>query len=312
MIEHFKFQPFLGLASPHVQTILGNFSPAGEAPPSTPTFFALEDGDIIFCEVSTPDTWKETDKTIVMIHGLGGSVSSSYMVRISRKLYQSGYRVVRINLRGCGPRGDLAQRPYHAGKSDDVFTVLQALKRQHEFSPLILIGFSLGGNIALKLAGELGEGGESILYRTIAVCPPIDLEQTSQLLCSPQNRLYHRYYLERLREQAKRWLGEQVVATLIEFDNAVTAPQWGFKDALDYYRQCSSYPLLASIRHSCYILFASDDPFIDYQPILNLALPPFVKVGVSQYGGHMGFLGWTGDEHRYFWLDDLLLKWVKE
>ena len=179
-------------------------------------------------------------------------------------------------------------------------------------SPLILIGFSLGGNIAIKLAGELGSQAKGLLSRTIAVCAPLNLAHTSHLLSLPHNRLYQGYYLFRLQKDAQKWLNKRTFNTMYEFDSIVTAAQWGFKDAADYYEKCSSHLLLQQIAHPCYLLYAQDDPFIDYQKCTGTKLSPQVQVFLTNNGGHMGFFGWADPENRYFWLDHQLLKWIQE
>jgi uncharacterized protein len=123
-VAYLPFQPLIGLSSPHIQTLMACFSPSGTPPPSTQLIVPLEDNeDDLFCEVSTPHTWKPDNKTIILLHGLGGSHSSPYMVRFSRKLYSAGYRVIRVNMRSCGPGHTLARRPYHGGISSDVLTL---------------------------------------------------------------------------------------------------------------------------------------------------------------------------------------------
>lgn len=311
MLEHVPFRPLPGLSSPHAQTICASFLHPGAPPPSTPLMVTLPDGDTLYCRMSLPPPWREHQKTIVLVHGLGGSDASNYMIRMGRKLYALGYRVVRINLRGCGSGSNLSRLPYHGGTSGDVYAVLEILKQQTPLSPLILMGFSLGGNIALKLSGELGEDGISLLQSTIAVCSPIDLADTVSLLCMPSNRLYHRYYLNHLISQGERWTKGRKIDTLYEFDNMVTAPSWGFTDANDYYRKSSSCFHIPNIKHPCYLLLTADDPFIDYRQILKVSLPEWVKVNLSKHGGHMGFLGWAGGGHRCFWMDQLLLNWVE-
>ncbi len=304
------FRPALGLTSPHIQTILPTFLKAGEEPPSAPFFISLEDGDTLCCMLSTPPNWNSSEKTIVLIHGLGGTHASSYMIRLSRKFYQTGYRCVRVNLRGTNLEGHVAQRPYHGGTSQDVLQVISTLKRLTPHSPLILIGFSLGGNIALKLMGELGENARSLIESTIAVCAPVDLAQTTHQLLERSNRLYHHYYLRRLRRIGTRWIGNSHLDSIIDFDHQVTAAYWGYQDAFDYYRQCSSKNFLPLIKHSCHLIFAADDPFVDYRPALQSSLSPSVNIWISPHGGHMGFLGWAGQEHRYWWLDSLLFQWI--
>lgn len=305
-IQKIAFRPFPGLSSPHAQTILGSFSRKGSSPPSLPKLIPLQDGDVLSCEISQPLLWKIHHQTIFMIHGLGGSHASHYMVRIGKKLFDRGYRVVRINLRGCGSGKGLAVKPYHGGNSDDILAVLQKLKEETPDSAFTLIGFSLGGNISLKLLGELGNEQEHLLAKTIAVCPPIDLAQTVDLLELPSNRLYHRYYQKKMKQDLQRWIKHQVPDSIREFDETITAPQWGYQNADDYYRQCSSKQFLPFIKHPCHLLFAKDDPFINYLPLLNMSIPPSVRIGLSSHGGHMGFLGWNGSSHPIFALDYLI------
>lgn len=307
-IEHLLFRPARGLASPHLQTVVATLlANPGLEPPSEPFFIPLDDGDVLHCVISTPPFWQPVQKTVVFVHGLGGSHMSGYMIRMSRKFYHKGYRVLRMNLRGTELDTSFIQRPYHGGLSRDVLQTIQKLKSQTPQSPILLIGFSLGGNIALKLIGELGESANGIIEKTIAVCPPIDLAQTTKMLLKPWNRFYNRYYVRGLQQLGGRWIGNRPIRSIIDFDNIVTAPQWGFRDAYDYYRQCSSCYILSEIRHPCHVIFAVDDPFVDYRSALQPLLPPSVKIHLSAKGGHMGFLGWAGKEHGYFWLDQHLL-----
>lgn len=312
-VESLLFQPMKGFASPHIQTVFPLLiSNGGEAPPSAPYFIPLDDGDTLYGMLSTPPFWTSSEKTVVLIHGLGGGHTSNYMIRISRKLYQKGYRTMRINLRGIGPDAAIAHRPYHGGSSHDLLQVVQALKKQTPHSPIVLIGFSLGGNIILKLAGELEERADSLIEKTISICAPIDLAQTTLSLSKGINRLYHNYYIQGLKRLGQRWIGNLPIRSIIDFDDAVTAPLWGFRNAFDYYQQSSSCHSLPKIRHPCHLIFAADDPFVDYRAALKHPLYPAVKIWLSRHGGHMGFWGWAGREHGCYWIDRFLLELVKE
>ena len=312
MIHRLSFRSFPIISNPHFQTILGSTIPPGKSPPSEPWLVPLNDGDTLCCEVSTPSTWKSPQKTILLVHGLGGSHTSPYMIRMSRKLYETGHKVVRINLRGCGSGKGLAKRPYHAGKSDDVLQVIKALKKENPDSPLMLIGFSLGGNIALKLAGEMGKNSENLVHSTIAICPPIDLRETIYLLSRPSNWIYHYSYLKDLQKYAYAMTGIKRINTIHDYDNLVTAPHWGYESVSEFYQKSSSCHFLPHINHPCYILFAADDPFISYRQALDKTLPSHIKICLTENGGHMGFLKWTGRKNLFFWLDELLLNWVNE
>lgn len=312
-IENLSFRPAPGSASPHIQTIIpALFSKGGEEPPSAPFFIRLTDGDSLYCKMSTPFAWHPLQKTILMLHGMLGSDSAAYMIRMSRKFYQAGYRVLRLNLRGSGQGIHFARRPYHAGASHDVLQAIQTLKTQAPKSPLVLIGFSLGGNIVLKLLGELSEKASVLIESAISVCAPVDLKQTVELLLRRSNHFYHRYYVKGLKRQGSIWIGKHSIKSIIDYDNIVTAPQWGYRDAFDYYQKCSSKDFLPDIHQNCHLIFTVDDPFVNYQPAIQHPLSPTIKIWLSRYGGHMGFLGWAGKEHGYNWLDALLLKLVSD
>ncbi len=310
-IEYLSFQPARGLRSPHLQTTIPIFfSKGGDEPPSIPYFVNLEDGDRLYCKMSTPHGWEPDQKTVVLVHGLGGTFSSVYMIRMSRKLYNKGMRVLRVNLRGNSEGIEFATRPYHGGTSQDILEVLHQIKNSTPKSPVTLIGYSLGGNISLKLLGELGDQAKDWIEKVIAICPPIDLKRTQDLLLYPSNHMYHRYYVKWLRILGRRWLGKQKIHSIFDFDTHVTAPYWGFKDPYDYYQQCSSKYYLSSIKQKTYLILAKDDPFVDYQSVLTSSCSSALKICLSKYGGHMGFWGWSGKEHRYQWLDAYLLSLV--
>lgn len=306
-----NFQPLPGLASSHLQTILASYFPSGEAPPSTKRLIKLVDGDSMSCLVSTPPQWTKDDDTIVLVHGMGGCDSSTYMVRMARKFYQRGYRVVRANLRGTSQEERLAKRPYNGGSSYDVLELIHALKNETPRSDITAIGFSLGGNIVLKLAGELGANANGLVKRFVAVCAPVNLAQSINVIQQRRNWLYHAYYLKKITEQAQEWLPRQV-ESLYEFDELVTAPLWGYKSAQDYYEQCSSLRFLPEIACPTHLIFAEDDPFVPIEGIEAIALPREVGVWKTKQGGHMGFLGKASNANSPFWLDHVLLNWMKD
>lgn len=305
------FQPLTGFSSPHTQTVIACFAPGGVEPPSTQIIVPLDDDNALSCEMSTPPNWQNTDKTVVLLHGLGGCHSSSYMVRFSRKLYQAGFRAVRINMRRCGSGKDLAKIPYHGGLSNDVLAVVNLLKNETPESLITLIGFSLGGNIVLKLAAELGANAQGMIDSTIAVCPPIDLAETAVIMSQGANLIYNKYYMWQLEAVTKDLTNGRSFANIYEFDEIVTTPFWGFGSPQDYYKQSSSRYMLPFIKHPCHILVTADDPFINYKTCIDASRSKDVKVWMTDNGGHMGFFGWTDEEHRFFWLDSLLLRWVK-
>ncbi len=319
------FEPFPFLSHPHLQTIAAAELSFSLAPPSKLETVALPDGDRLAIEVSTPQAWsagsgagRAADPTVVLIHGLCGSSRSPYILRIARKLYLRGIRAVRVNLRGCGPGRDLAREPYHSGRSDDARAVLEHLRRAGPRSLTTLAGFSLGGNIALKLAGEMGEAARGLMDQVIAVCPPADLLASCLRLTQRTNRLYDRFFVWLLqRDLARRqraFPDERRFRlpprlTLMEFDDLYTAPRCGFRSGLDYYRRSSALPLLGGIAVPCRILYSADDPIVDNRALERAALAPTVKCFRTSAGGHLGFLARPGAAGGVRWMDELVLEW---
>lgn len=310
-VHHTNFKPIPGISSPHLQMVLSQYCPNGRDPSSAPMLVNLDDGDRLSCEVTEPAHGKKCRAAVVLVHGLGGSHQSGYLIRLARKFSREDYRVVRVNMRGCGSGKGLCSKPYNAGASHDLLSVLKFLKKNHPKVPIILIGFSLGGNLALKLAGELREEGPKLLQFLIAVCPILDMYESVKRIETKALRLYHHYYLSYLLKQAKPWLTDYPVRSLYEFDDKVIAPIWGYMGAMDYYYRCSSIQFIEHIKVPCYLLFAEDDPFIDYKILDRMNIPDNISVWVSKYGGHMGFLGWEKGQKGIYWMDHKLLEWVK-
>jgi hypothetical protein len=314
------FRPLPLLANPHLQTIVASQIYVPIEPPAVTQVVQLPDGDSIALEVSTPECWHPGQPTVVLVHGLCGYHRSPYMMRMAYKLWRRGLRAVRMNLRGCGSGVGLARHPYHSGRSADVLQVLQTLQQGASGSPVSVIGFSLGGNIVLKMAGELGSRAAMYARQVIAVCPPADLAACSRLLGQPANRLYEQRFMRLLRaavaDRHARFADLSRInlppqLSLYEFDHIYTAPQCGFDDADDYYARSSAAPLVPRITLPCRILFAQDDPFIDATVFNAIDLPPNVQVMHTRHGGHLGFLGLPGRPGGYRWLDTVLLEWIE-
>lgn len=308
------FRPVPLLGSPHVQTFVGNFFSLARAPRSELRLVSLPDGDRLALKVSTPPGWRDEDPTVVLVHGLCGSEHSTYMLRQASKLVARGVRAVRLNLRGNGSGEGLARRPYHGGCSDDVRAALEDLRAAWPRSPLSLVGFSLGGNIVLKMAGELGERGPELLAQVVAVCPSIDLFACWRRIS--QWPLYERRFVNLLRAEMVRrhaltlepyptFTGSP---TLFEFDDAYTAPRIGFAGARDYYDGASANRVIARIAVPCRVLYAEDDPIIEATCLRGAPFPPGSELVRSERGGHLGFVGLSRRGVR--WMDEVVLGWV--
>jgi uncharacterized protein len=308
LFKHLDFRPLKGLFSPHLQTVFTTFSPAGHPPESTSLHVKVSEGDILSCKISTPKGWTPNQLTVALLHGLGGSEDSHYMIRLSRKFHHAGVRSVRINLRGCGSGVNLNKLPYTCGDSHDIKAVLETLKNDTPHSPIHLIGFSLGGNIIMKMAGELGDKALELVDRIIAVCPVIDLANSLDLITKQSHGLYHRYYLSQIREQGKKWIRNMKISSIYEYDKRVTVPLWGYANNHDYYDKCSSRRHLSNIKVTCDLLMAADDPFIDYSILRNSKLSLTTNAWLSRHGGHMGFIGRSDKKKDIYWLDHFLVE----
>ncbi len=309
------FRPLPLLDGAHAQTLVGNLVSWARAPRAATWRLTLPDGDRLALEVTTPPGWRRDDPTVLLVHGLGGSHRSQYMVRLAAGLAAAGARAVRLNLRGCGSGEGLARRPYSGGGSDDLRAALEALRQDEPRSPRTLAGFSLGGNMALKLAGELEESGPDLVRRVIAVCPAVDLDVCCTRLERPEHRLYEWVYVRRLvhalrtREAAfpdlpRARLPEPL--RLRAFDDVVTAPALGYTGVAEYYARASAAPHVRRARVPLRVLYTLDDPVIDPAIFDRLDLPSGTEVLRPDRGGHMGFVG----RGALRWMDRVVLRWA--
>jgi len=265
-----------------------------------------------------PSHWRPSKRIILLVHGLSGSHLSSYMVRLAHHFLRAGCCVIRMNLRGCGSGAGLAQHLYHSGRSEDTRAVLAWLKQHYPDSPVTQIGFSLGGNITLKMAGEDGKMPSGNLDSVIAVSPPLDLAASVKLIIHPKNRIFDAYFVNELRTEIKKI--HQAFPTLppvdlpkklnlYDFDDLYTAPRSGFKNALDYYQRASSLQFIHNITIPTLILYALDDPMINRSAFLRLPKQKNLEVIITKKGGHVGWLGKTDQFFNFRWMDRVLVKW---
>jgi len=321
MSQELPFEPFSLFSNPHHQTIISSMMNFLFEPASDQKLIQLPDGDRLSVEVTTPRDWKPTDLTVLLIHGLCGSHKSPNLIRMAKRLELIGIRTIRFNMRGCGSGKGLAKNIYHSGRSEDIFEVLKVLKKEHPESPIVLIGYSLGGNLVLKLSGELNSIGHHYLKGVVAVSPPVDLYSTVQKLGDPINERYERYFYKLLRADVHyrhrkfRDLPRVCLPKslkLYEFDQIYTAPTCGFKSAIDYYNKCSAAHVVEDIALPCRILLSEDDPIIPSKSLDGYHLPSNVKVYKTKKGGHMGYLAAPTSAKGFYWLDSLLIDWIQE
>jgi predicted alpha/beta-fold hydrolase len=315
------FQPHPLLRTGHFQTLAGVYWPRPRLVETARLHtVTLPDGDRIILHDDCPAAWQAGDRTALLIHGLTGDHTSGYMVRVASKLNACGVRSFRMDLRGCGAGLGLARLPYHSGRSDDAASALNAIGEICPGSPTALIGFSLGGNITLKLVGESAHDLPDNLDRAMAICPPVDLLACVRALGRGVNRLYDRHFVSGLTQQVaklRRLIPDapslpagHAPRGVFDFDDMFTAPVCGFGTALNYYRLCSSAQFVPAIRIPTLILAAANDPLVPSDVFAGLQLSPAVTLCLPRSGGHMGFISHRNGAPDRHWMDWRVVEWV--
>ena len=313
------FQPLL--RNPHLLTLAGNFAVRrldAKRFPIESKVYTTEPGVQVLVHTQRPAT--EARGEIVMIHGLEGSSDAGYMRSMSQLALENGYAVHRTNMRSCGGTEALAKSMYHAGMTGDTLSVLRQIRAERT-APIFLFGYSLGGNVALKLTGELGGDAQGLLKGVCAVSTPLDLAACVRQTGKRENWIYSRRFVSRLKERIRK-RGDSLAGicdvdavqrcrTVYEFDDLVTAKFFGFGTADNYYATQSCNQFLHRIRVPTLLVQAKDDPLIPFDVFSHPAIAnnPFIELYAVDHGGHLGFV--ANSEPR-FWVDRILLKWIQE
>jgi uncharacterized protein len=279
--------------------------------------FSPEPGVRVLIQIQAPDGPPLADA--VLVHGLEGSGEGSYMRSMAQLLLESGYAVHRFNLRTCGGTEAYCQTMYHAGLTSDLRAYIERL-RSDEGRPIFLAGYSLGGNIVLKTAGEMSVRGAAVLAGVCAVSTPIDLETCAREIAKPRNWLYQWSFVRRMKSRLRRRLrltpglfrldGLSGIRTVLELDDRFTAPLGGFANGHDYYQTQSAQGFLPAIRVPTLIVQAEDDPLIPFEAVdcPELRSNSCIQLLRTAHGGHMGFIA---RRKPHFWIDRVLLEWME-
>jgi predicted alpha/beta-fold hydrolase len=283
-------------------------------------WIALPDGDSVVLHDDCPPTWQPGGRAVLMVHGLGGSHRSPYVARTCAKLNARGVRTFRMDLRAHGAGIAKAAQLGHAGRSHDVAAALERVRELCPQATLHLVGFSMGANIVLKLAAELGPRVPPNLVGLFAAAPPVNLELCCRNLKRGWNFVYDGAFVRNLRRHLRAWrranpearfaLPAQRLRGVFDFDEYITAPRSGFRDAAHYYSESSCGPLLANIRLPTIILAAADDPVVPVSCFDKLSYSPCTQLVVTEHGGHLGYIGRAGRDTDSRWLDWRIVDWV--
>lgn len=306
--------------NPHLATLAGNFwrrQLDERRFPTRAVVYQTEPGVGILVEENRPAG--EARGEVLLLHGLEGSSRSGYLISLAQCLLEAGFGVHRMNLRGCGLSEPHSPTLYHSGLTHDARTILDAWRRQGR-GPRFLAGFSLGGNVALKLAGEMGDDFAALVESVCAVSTPIDLHACVRAIGKRSNWIYHQKFVRSLRRRYARRhrmdpqrfpaVDLRRIRTIFEFDDRITAPFFGFGTAPNYYATQSSIHFLGRIRVPALLVQAKDDPMIPFElySAAEIRSNPHLRLLAVDHGGHLGFL--ARGEAR-FWLDTVLRDWFE-
>jgi uncharacterized protein len=292
-------------------------------PASAPRYFDVAPGTRLLADCHW-QTRPWTRPTIVLLHGLEGSSSAHYMLGIADKAFRRGMNVVRLNQRNCGGTERLSAGLYHSGLTSDPMAVIQELIDLDGLPAIVVAGYSLGGNLAIKLAGDFGGSAPPALRAVAAVSPTIELIQCIEALERRSNWMYHAHFVRTLKARMRRKArlfpeqyalnGIARIRTVRAFDEAFTAPHHGFKDAADYYHRASAMRVIDRVRVPALIITAEDDPFIPSEPMRDpLVLQNrWIKVLVTQHGGHCGFVSDVALGNEGYWAETEIVAFAEE
>jgi hypothetical protein len=312
------FKPAPGFRNAHLQTILAKYLAPRRPLHTRVEMLQLPDKDELQLNWSL-DAEDCSKPLVVLLHGLEGNIHSHYIRGMFHSLRQQGFGVVLMHFRGCHGVANKLPRAYHSGDTADFALFLQLCRGRYPNRPLLAIGFSLGGNVLVKYCGEAGVG--NLLAGAVAVCAPLALAPSSDRINQGFSKLYQRYLLGRLKGTMQRKLAAHAdfplpltardigkIRSIRQFDDLLTAPLHGFRDAEHYYHSCSGLNFLPQVQKPLLLIHALDDPFLA-SAVIPQQLPPQVQLHLCKHGGHVGFLAGTPWRPQY-WLDHVVPHWL--
>jgi predicted alpha/beta-fold hydrolase len=319
-----EFEPHWWLRTGHLQTVASAFAPRGFALPVGEERLFRVDGET---QLKGICHWQEgkaqETPVIVTVHGLEGSCDSNYAKGIADKAWARRFHAVRMNQRNCGGTERLTPTLYNSGMSADYEAVLRELVEKDGFTKIFFAGYSMGGNLVTKMAGEFADGAPKQLRGVAAVCPALDLSACADALERTDNYFYQRHFVSGLmaRYRKKQELfperystnGLGPIRSVREFDDEITAPAFGYRDAEDYYEHAGAKSVVDGVRVPMLMITAQDDPFVPYASFLKARVEENACVNfvAPKHGGHCGFISRFEGAER-FWAEEKIVEWVEE
>ncbi len=316
------FKPHPLVPGGHLQTIFGYYLPSPKLlQPTKIHQVQLSDGDrLTMCENQFSQK-PQVNKAILFMHGLGGHAESPYMIHLASLFLGQGWTTFRLNHRGCGDGVGMSKKLYHSGRSADVSRAIIHINKLYPDIPLIAVGFSLSGNMLLKLIGESIDPIPDNLCGAITIAPPIDLSFCAQALSKNQNRIYDFRFVRLLKDAVKE---RQTCfpdfpnfqfprkMTVRQFDEICVAPLNNFDSAEDYYAKCSAKQFLSDVSVPAFIIVSADDPFVPKESFTDLPENEFLNIQITKSGGHLGFVSaYKTPIGNHRWMDYAILMYSK-
>lgn len=319
------FVPHPRLRNGHVMTVFawGRRRPAPVLPAPEVRYF-----DVAADTRVAADCYWQPDRArhpaLLMLHGLEASSTAHYMLGVAGKAFAAGLNAVLLNQRNCGGTEHLGPGLYHSGLTADPAYVLNELVTRDGIERIGVAGYSLGGNLALKLAGEYGDHPPAALRAVCAVSPILEISRCVDALERPTNIVYQWNFMKdlraRMRRKAAHWPGTfpvgrlRSVRTVRQFDDVFTAPHFGFDGAEDYYHRASAMRVVDRIRVPTLVITAEDDPFVPAAMFDAPALRdnPCITTIVTRHGGHCGFVSGPGSDDDGYWAESSIVRFVRD
>jgi predicted alpha/beta-fold hydrolase len=290
-------------------------------PPAEPRYFNVAPGTQVLAHCHwQPKRWERP--TLVALHGLESSSDAHYVRGLADKAFAAGLNAVRLNQRNCGGTEHLSDSLYHSGLTHDVIAVMRELIDVDRLTQFAVAGYSLGGNLALKLAGDFGAEPARELRAVCAVSPTMDLAVCVDALEEKQNAIYQWHFVRNLKRRMRRkakaspgtWSLTPLpqIRSIRQFDDAFTAPFHGFRDAADYYHRASAMRVIDKITVPTLIITAADDPFVPPGPFRERAVVRNrnITVKITEHGGHCGFVEQARDGYDGYWAEREIVEFV--
>ncbi|HIP11514.1 MAG TPA: hydrolase [Arcobacter sp.] len=316
------FTPAFGLSNCHLQTLYSTFFRKNIKLNLSNEIFTLSDDDFLeysWCNKPT----NSTTPIVLLLHGLEGSINSPYIRGMMKTLEENNISSVLMHFRGCGTKDNKKANSYHSGQTSDVKEFIEYIKNIYKENDLYCIGYSMGGNILLKLLGEYKDN--SPIKKAVSISAPILLDNSSKTIHKGFSRIYEKHLLKNLIiHLGKKYLKHDMekiigikkkdiknIKSIWEFDDVYTAKVNGFKTASNYYKLSSSKQYLKDIKTKTLIIHALDDPFMTKEILpLKKDIPSNITLCLSKNGGHVGFIGGTIINPIY-WLEKEIVSFFK-